>query len=311
MLNKLKEKAVKMTNMRKYLVLGVAMAFAIVTGLAFAQDDLDNLLKDLEAETTKPAEKAEAAAPAATAPSASETPPPQAEAATEGAAVPTASEAKEEPAPAKAEEPAKEEPAPEVKVEEPAKAEAPAAAEKPAEEPVKAEAAAPQQEGAAVPAASEVKEEPAPAAVPANPDSELIENIRTTEKLRREALDVQAKREIAEARKAMKNEEYSEAVRHYGLALKFLNDRPSSKDFRRECDQGVAEGLYRAALQEDNLGRREKAVKLMEKAIDMRHPKARRVLEKWNAEGERSDERTDLSAIKHRLNDEDYKMSRE
>ena len=94
MSDKLKEKAVKMTNMRKYLVLGVAMASAIVTGLAFAQDDLDDLLKDLEAETTKP-KSAEAPAPVATV-------------------------SQEAPAPeVKAEEPA-------VKAEEPAKTEAPA-----------------------------------------------------------------------------------------------------------------------------------------------------------------------------------------
>ena len=54
-----------MTNMRKYLVLGVALAFALVTGLAFAQDDLDDLLKDLEAETAKPAA---ASSPATAAP---------------------------------------------------------------------------------------------------------------------------------------------------------------------------------------------------------------------------------------------------
>ena len=308
MSNKLKEKAVKMTNMRNYLVLGVAMAFAIVTGLAFAQDDLDDLLKDLEADTAKPAKKAEAAAPAA------------AEKPVEESA--KAEEPAKEEEPAKAEEPAKEEAAPaaeekteekaeeSAKAEEPAKEEAAPAAEEKTEE--KAEESAKAEE----PAKAEEKpaEEPAPAAKPSqpsNPDSELIENIRTTEKLRREALDVQAKREITEARLAMKNEEYSEAVRHYGLALKFLNDRQSSKDFRKECDQGVAEGLYRAALQEDDLGRREKAIELMEKAIDMRHPKARRVLEKWNAEGELSGEKTDLSEIKHRLNDEDYKMSRE
>ena len=268
MLDKLKEKAVKMTNMRKYLVLGVSMAFALVTGLAFAQDDLDDLLKDLEAETAKPAA---ASSPATAAPaeaaesSAGETPPPQAEAAESSAGEtppPQTSSAGETPPP---------------------------------QAEVKAEAPAPVIE----------------TAQPSHQDAELIANIRTTEKLRREALDVQAKREIAEARQAMKDEEYGEAVRHYGLALKFLNDRPSSKDFRRECDQGVAEGLYRAALQEENLGRREHAVKLMEKAIDMRHPKARRVLGKWNAEGEKADERVDLSEIKHRLNDEDYKMSRE
>ena len=146
---------------------------------------------------------------------------------------------------------------------------------------------------------------------PVSPDAELIANLRSTEKLRREALDVQAKREIAEARRAMTSEEYDDAVRHYGLALKLLNDRQSSKNLRKECDQGIAEGLYRAALQEDNLGRRDRAMKLMEKAIDTRHPKARRVLEKWIAEGDKAGEKTDLSAIKHRLNDEDYKESRE
>ena len=300
MLDKLKEKAVKMTNMRKYLVLGVALAFALVTGLAFAQDDLDDLLKDLEAETAKPAA---ASSPATAAPavaaesSAGETPPPQAEVKAEEPAPAEAAEssAGETPPPQAeaAESSAGETPPPqtEVKAEEsaPAKAEAPAAEEEPAEAP------APVIETAQL----------------SNQDAELIANIRTTEKLRREALDVQAKREIAEARQAMKDEEYGEAVRHYGLALKFLNDRPSSKDFRKECDQGIAEGLYRAALQEDDLGRREKAIKLMEKAIDMRHPKARRVLGKWNAEGEKADERADLSEIKHRLNDEDYKMSRE
>ena len=150
-----------------------------------------------------------------------------------------------------------------------------------------------------------------PTPPPASPDAELIADLRTTEKLRRESRDAQAKREIDEARRSMSDEEYDEAVRHYGLAVKLLNDSPASKDLHRECRQGVAEGLYRAALQENELGRRDRAVRLMEKAIDMRHPKARRMLEKWNAEGETVNAKTDLADIKHRLNDEDYKTSRE
>ena len=288
----LKKKAVKMTNMRKLLVLGVVATFAL--GSAMAQDDLDALLKDLESESAKPEEKAKEPVPEAT----------------EAAVAETVEEAKaEEPAPTAVEEPAVaetpavaaavEEPAP-AAVEEPAVAETPAAVEEPVVAAVVEEAKA---------------EEPAPAVAAAetkavNSDAELIENIRATEKLRREALDVQAKREIEAARQAMQYEEYVDAVRHYGLAQKLLNDRSSSKDLRRECDQGVAEGLYRAALQEDDLGRREKAVKLMEKAIDMRHPKARRVLEKWNAEVVKADDKADLS-MRHRLNDEDYKKSRE
>ena len=112
-------------------------------------------------------------------------------------------------------------------------------------------------------------------------DMKLINNIRETENLRREALNVQAKREMEAARLAMENEEYDEVVRHYGLALRLLSDQPSEKNYRKECDQGVAEGLYRAALQEDGYGRRDRAVILMEKALDMRHPRARNVLLKW------------------------------
>jgi len=144
-----------------------------------------------------------------------------------------------------------------------------------------------------------------------HPEAELIENLRSTEKLRRTALDAQALSEIKDARVCMENREYSDAVRHYGLAMKLLNDRASSKDLRKECDQGVAEGLYRAALQEDDLGRRERAQKLMEKALDMRHPKARRTLERWHREeGRREGIATDVG-IKHVMNEDEYKQSRE
>ena len=239
----LKKKADKMTNMRNYLVLGAVAAFVATSGLALAQDDLDDLLKDLEEEVTKK-------------PS--------------GAAV-----AEKKAAPAAEAKPA----------------EAPAAEAKPAEAPA----------AEAKPAAEK----------PVDANEELIANIRATEKLRREALDKQASREISEARQAMSDAEYDEAVRHYGNAMKLLNDRQSSTNLRRECEQGVAEGLYRAALQEDDLGRRDKAMKKMEKALDMRHPKARLMLEKWTAEGETVEVAADTSSIKHRLNEDDYKMSRE
>ena len=342
---KLKKKAVKMTNMRTHLVLGMTMALAIALGTVVAQDDLDDLLKDLESGSDKPAEKA-AEAPAvkdeeAPAAAAEEAPAVVAEepAEVEEAPVAAAEEApvaaEEAPAAAEeapvvaAEEPAKVEEAPVVAAEEPAKEEPATSNDKvdevmnlldalAAEEKVKenVDVVTPAKVEEAVAAGSGKDSAspltvPAKAVQPANPDAELLSNIRATEKLRREALGVQAKREIIEARQAMKDEEYDEAVRHYGLALKLLNDRPSSKNIRKECDQGVAEGLYRAALQENDTGRRERAVKLMEKAIDMRHPKARRVLERWNAEGAKGDEMTDIADIKHRLNDEDYKMSRE
>ena len=354
-----------MRNIKSCLAYGAALCLVVISGLAYAQDDLDDLLKDLEGEPAKPAVKAEE-------PEAKEEP-----AASEEAAV--ATQAAE---PAQAEELAPRTVAAsatdaESQVREPeaesavttlvaedgdgtVKADAPVASAKKVDEvmtlldelatenndlPVSmqigdadararaAKAAEPRTVAVSATGAEAQVREPAVTApiteggdgtansqtanrklqtsIVASPDAELIANIRATEKLRREALDVQAKREISEARQAMSDEEYDEAVRHYGLALKLLNDRPASKGLRRECDQGMAEGLYRAALQEDDLGRRDRAVKLMEKAIDMRHPKARRVLEKWNAGDDSAVESTGLADIKHRLNDEDYKTSRE
>ncbi|MBQ0032527.1 MAG: hypothetical protein KBT68_06970 [bacterium] len=325
-----------MRNLKSCLALCAAVGLAGVSGLTFAQDDLDDLLKDLEGESAKVEAKAKTKAKAEE---------PEAEAKVE-VATPAVAEVKAEvAAPAVAEVKA-EEAAPAVaaaKAEEAAPSvapsqEAPAASSKkvdevmslldelaaenrdvPDEQQVKGVTTAPRavavsaagaeaQAGEPV-AKPEVKSQVAQA--PASPDAELIANLRSTEKLRREALDVQAKREIAEARQSMRDEAYDEAVRHYGLALKLLNDRPSSKNLRKECDQGIAEGLYRAALQEDDLGRRDRAVKLMEKAIDMRHPKARRVLEKWNAQSDETTDKTGLADIKHRNNDAEYKTSRE
>ena len=252
-------------------------------------DEVMNLLDELAAETEgKPAAKpaAAAAAPAvAEAPAAVEEKPAVAEA-------PTAEEKPAEAAPAVAEAPA-------AVAEEKAEEAAPAVAEAPAKP-----AAAPETPVAVASAA-------APAAKPVNPEAELIENIRNTERLRRLALDAQAMREITDAREAMKSGEYSEAVRHYGLATKMLNDRPLSKNLRRECDQGIAEGLYRAAIAEDDIGRRERAIKLMEKAIDMRHPKARRMLDKWKAEDATVVKEVDVAAKRHRISDDDFKADRD
>ena len=287
-----------MTKIMNVVALGAAMAFAVVTTCAFAQDDLDDLLKDLEGEAKAKPAAAEAK------PAVAEEKPAAAE------AKPAVAEAK----PAAAEEkPAVAEAKPAAAEEKPAAAEAkPAVAEeKPAvaEEKLVAKEKAEEAANLVKDLAAEAPVAPAKAAAD-NPEAELIANIRTTEKLRREALDKQAGREIAEARECMANEEYREAVRHYGLAAKLLNDRPGSRNLRKECDQGIAEGLYRGALQEDELGRRERAKELMDKAVDMRHPKARRVLEKWNS-ADTVEAPVDLSEIKHRRNDEDYKLERE
>ncbi len=255
--------------------------------------------------------------------------------------------AAEEPAPAaeeKVEEPAAEEPAPaaEEKVEEPAAeepaAEEPAAAEEKVDDALDlldelaaedsdskpeaptAEEPAPEEpsDKDPLPVPDGEQEDDAPAITPVSraaladrKDGKLIDEILTTEKLRREALDVQAMREIREAKDAMASGQYVEAVRHYGIAVKLLNDSPTAMRYKSECTEGIAEGLYRAALEEERTGRRARAIKYMEKAVDLRHPKARRQLEAWlNAEDPDAN-KTDVSEIQHRRNDADYKQRRE
>lgn len=143
------------------------------------------------------------------------------------------------------------------------------------------------------------------------PNKEFLENIFVAEKQRREAFDIQAVREISVARKAMLSEDYVLAIRSYQNAKQYLNDSVKTKSLRVECEQGIAEGLYLYAIKEDKLGRREKALLLLEKAVDRRHPKARRKLESWRNQDDPDAYKTDISEIKHRQNDDDYKKMRE
>lgn len=308
-----------MTNLRTYVALTTTIAFIALGQSMNAQDDLDDLLADLEGET--PAAKP-AAAPAAEEPAPAAEEPAPAPAAEEPAPAPAA----EEPAPA----PAAEEPAPAPAAEEPAPvAEAPAEPEKKvddalglldelaAEESDKSDKtetpAAPAQVADAPAAEAPAAETPAPAATRAanRKDGALIDEIVTTEKLRREALDVQAMREIREAKEAMAGGEYVEAVRHYGIAVKLLNDSPTAMRYKSECTEGIAEGLYRAAIEEERTGRRARAIKYIEKAVDLRHPKARRQLEAWLNAEDPDAHKTDVSEIQHRRNETDYKARRE
>lgn len=285
-----------MTNFKKIVACGAALAMSVTTLNVSAQDDLDDLLKDLEGETAK------ADAPKAEEPAAEKAEAPQAEAVADA---PKAEESKPVAEAAVAAESAAEEteaePVSNDKVDDVLNL-----LDKLAEETPKATPAAGKAEGAK-PAAVAVVAKPKTA----RPDEELLTNLATTERLRRDSLDEQAKREIFAARASMESKEFTEAVRHYGLATKFLNDSPASKALRKECDQGIAEGLYRAALQEEVIGRRAKAVELMEKALEMRHPKARRALEKWTAQSDVDVAKTDFSEVAHRQDDADYQKDRE
>ena len=330
-----------MAKFENQVMLTTLIALCAFGSVAIAQDDLDDLLNDLESdkvETPTPAKPAEAAVEEEAEPV-----PASSEEVAEAPAAPAAEEkaevAQDEPAESAAEEEASETPeapAAEAKTEvaqaEPAEAaeeeasEAPAAAEPSADTSKVAGAlnlldelaAEEDADDEATPATSTaVAENVTPKAAPkvtpkapVNPDAELLANIRATEKLRREAYNAQAQREIMEARQAMDDEDYRTAARHYGNASNLLNDSQASAEMRRECEQGVAECLYRAAFQEDKIGRRDRALKLMAKAIELRHPRARRQYERWMKEGDPTKEIVDISDISHRRNETDYKDAR-
>ena len=288
----------------------------------------------------KPAEEPAPAEEKAEEPKAEETPAAEEKAEEAPAAEEKAEEPAAEEAPAAEETPAVEEPkaeeAPAAEEEKPAAEEAPAAEEKSEEAPVpaveepaaeKAEEPAPAAEEPAAateetPAADnpvnpveKMVAQPAPVvAAPPDPDAELLENIRNTERLRRTVRDAQAKREIAEAREAMKSGEYAVAIERYNHAKTLLGDAPSSKALVRECEQGVAEGLYRHALNTySEFGDRKRAIRLMELALSARHPKAKRELDKWMAEEAESaaEPAAEDGSARQRILEQEYKAERD
>ena len=303
-----------MTKMKNAVAAVATMAVVAIGQGSFAQDDLDDLLKDLESEAAKakpakPAEapKAEVAVEAPKAEVAAEAP--KAEVAVEAPKAKAAAEAQnglddllkdlgDDAAKTKSEAPkaevAAEAPKAEVAVEAP-----------------KAEVAVEAPKAEKLEEAAKVTKDLASEVPADDPDAQLVQTIIKTEQLRRQARDQQAEAEMAEADACMAKAEYKDAVSHYGQAAKLLNDRPGSKENLKKCEAGIAEGLYQAALQEKELGRQERAIQLLEKAVDMRHPKARPLLEKWVAAANDVEPPLDLSEIKHRYNDDDYKTERE
>ena len=298
-----------MTNFKKIVACGAVMAMSVSSLNALAQDDVDDLLKDLEGETAKPAAPAVADAPKAEKAPAEEAEPAAAEAVEE-------KEAEEAPAEAAKEEAkAEEEPTiSEVKPAEPAKAEAPAndkvedvlnLLDQLAEEAPKATPVA---------ASGKAAEKPSAVVAPkkaASPEEEFLENVAATERLRRDSRDALAQRECEAAMARRERREYKEAVDHYVVALKLLNDSTATKPLRDACNAGITECLYLWALQEYDIGSRAEAIKLMERAQTRRHPKARRALEKWTAQSDVDVAKTDFSEVAHRQGDADYQKDRE
>ncbi len=338
-----------MRIMKRLLMTGFACASVVCAMVAFAQDDLDNLLNDLESDggkkpaaaasaEVKPAEEkkeevaeAPAAAPAAEAAPAVAEEKPAEEKKDEVAEAPAVAPAAEA-APSVAEEKSAEEkkevaevPAPAAETVPAAVPAAPAVAEKGASEKEvanflddlarvpgeKKQASAPAAATEATPAAVATATPAAtPAAVPANPDAALISDLMTAEALRREAMDMQAVRELTDAREAMSARDWDTAHRKYSLAFKHLNDRADSVDLRKECAQGMAEARYQAGRQAFREGDFDKARQYAVDARSLRHPRAQALIETLDGDTVSSDEK-DVTAISHRRNDKEYKADRD
>ncbi|MBQ9741571.1 MAG: hypothetical protein IJV91_11630, partial [Kiritimatiellae bacterium] len=318
-----------MRIMKRAFVSGFACAVAAGAMVSFAQDDLDSLLSDLESDGKKKS------APVVATPAEEAAPKPAAEEVKPVEAVPALEEVKPAEAPKaesalvveapKAESaPAAEEPkveaAPVAAVESaPAATESAPTVAEPATVPVVAEASAPAAEPAPAPVAAKpvvqapVAEAPkadVKPALPPDPNAALVSDLMAAESLRREAMDVQAARELTEARQAMSVRDWDLAYKKYSLALKHLNDRADTVEFRYECAQGMAEARYQAGRQALREGNREVAMQYAVDAKSLRHPRAQTLIEAIEGDPISAVEK-DVTEIAHRRNDKDFKTDRD
>ena len=232
----------------------------------------------------------------------------------------------EEAKPAVAEEKSAEEaPAAVAKEEKPAEEEKPAAEEaKPAEEAPAAvvkeekseeeakpvEAVAEAKPAEETPAAVAKEEKPAESKAEPTEDEKLVAEVMATETLVRESLKLQAEKELKAAREAMAARDWEEAYKQYRLAYRHLSDNADQAEFKRECWTGMGEAKYQAGKQMLKENNRELAAEYAKEALKFRHPRAGALLDSLEAENKMEIE-TDISDIKHRRNDEDYKKSRD
>ena len=309
-----------MRIMKRAFVSGFACAVAAGAMVSFAQDDLDSLLSDLESDGKKKS------APAVTKSAEEAAPKSAVEEVKPVEAVPALEEVKPVEAPKAESAPVAEVP---VAVESAPVAEAPKVESAPVAAVESVPAAT---EAVAEPATASAVTEPAPApvaakpaaqdpvqeapkaavkpALPPDPNAALVSDLMAAESLRREAMDVQAARELTEARQAMSVRDWDLAYRKYSLALKHLNDRADTVEFRYECAQGMAEARYQAGRQALREGNRELAMQYATDAKSLRHPRAQTLIEAIEGDPTSAIEK-DVTEISHRRNDKDYKADRD
>ena len=104
--------------------------------------------------------------------------------------------------------------------------------------------------------------------------------------------------------------DWDSAYKKYRLAYAHLEDRVDGEAFRKECVTGMAQAKYESAKQALKDGDRELAMASAQEAQKLRHPQAASLIESLKSETA-EEVVTDVSAVKHRRNDKDYKAERD
>jgi general secretion pathway protein D len=210
--------------------------------------------------------------------------------------------------------PQQEAPAPvEVKPAEAAPVPAPAEEQPAAPAPAPAPAEEKPAEAMPAPRAEEKPVEPAaaPAVAPAETAdaTSLVSELMTLETIRRKSLDSHGFASLEAARKALQGGEYELAREQYKQALEFIGTRPATQAARTEARTGMAEAFYLDAKQAMKKSDYDKALPLAVQAKEYGHPQADRLIDALKSQPPKA--AADVSAISHRLNEEDYKEQRD
>ena len=141
-------------------------------------------------------------------------------------------------------------------------------------------------------------------------EAKLLSDIQATEELRRDALKTHALGELEEARAALQRREWDLAYTKFSLANAGLKGDALTLPFCKECEQGMAKAKYEAAKQALKESNKELAAQYAEEALKLGHPHAGALLDGLKSEQTQETE-TDITEIKHRRNDPDYKKDRD
>ena len=137
----------------------------------------------------------------------------------------------------------------------------------------------------------------------------LISELMTLEKIRRQSLDSHGFASLDAARAALQKGDFEFAREQYKQALEFIGNRPGTQAARTEARSGMAEAFYQDAKLAMKKNDYEKATPLAAQAKEFGHPQADRLIDALKSQPPKAE--ADVSAVSHRINEEEYKEDRD